>query len=97
MADIVFDPTGSLENFALHLKTVSSNNASVMVMACDANGFQKELLDPLLLYLDATITGAVFPSIIYNAKKYDQGTLFIGFKDSMQVKIINEVSQKDYE
>ncbi len=97
MADIVFDPTGSLEDFALHLKTVSSNNASVIILACDANGFQKNLLDPILLALDVSILGAVFPSIIYNAEKYDQGTLFLGLKDKMEVKIIKEISQKDYE
>lgn len=97
MADIVFDPTGSFDNFVLHLKTLSSNHASVMVLACDANGFQKKLLDPFLTDNDAAIMGAVFPSVIYNAKKYDQGTLFIGLKDRMKVKIIREISQKDYE
>ena len=97
MADIVFDPTGSFENFALHLKALSADNASVMVLACDGNGFQKKLLDPLLIDNAAAIMGAIFPSIIYNAEKYDQGTLFIGLKESMQVKVIREVSQKDYE
>ena len=81
MADIIFDPAGSIESFTNNINIISSKNESVMILACDANGFKKELIDPILLKHTTSIIGGVFPSIIYNAKKYDQGTIFIGLDD----------------
>ncbi len=97
MADIIFDPTGSIESFTNNINILSSKNESVMILACDANGFKKELIDPILLKHTISIIGGIFPSIIYNAKKYDQGTLFIGLNDKMQVNVIKDISQKDYD
>lgn len=95
MADIVFDPTGSPENFAAHLKALSTKNASVLIFACDGNRFEKAILDPLLLESSATVLGAVFPSIIYNARKYERGTLFIALDDEMESRIIEDISKID--
>jgi len=67
-----------------------------MILACDANGFKKELIDPILLNHTVSIIGGIFPSVIYNDKKYDKGTIFIGLNEKMQVKIINDISQKSY-
>ncbi len=97
MADIIFDPTGTIENFSTHLQTLNSQNSTVMILACDANGFYKELIDPILLQRDIHIIGGIFPSIIYNNEKYDIGTLFIRLNDTMDIHIINDISQKDYE
>jgi len=97
MADIIFDPTGSIESFTNNINILSAKNESVMILACDANGFKKELIDPILLKHTISIIGGIFPSIIYNTKKYDQGTLFIGLNDKMQVNIIKDISQKDYD
>ncbi|MEE8589598.1 MAG: FIST N-terminal domain-containing protein [Sulfurimonadaceae bacterium] len=97
MADIVFDPSGSVEQFALNLKNISSNNGSVLILACDANGFTKEEVDSYLSESTASIVGAIFPSIIYNAKKYDKGTIFIGLNDKMHINVLNDISQKEHD
>ena len=97
MADIIFDPTGTIENFTTHLQTLDSQNSTVMILACDDNGFKKELIDPILLQSDIHIIGGIFPSILYNTEKYDKGTLFIRMKDEMDIHIINDISDKDYE
>ncbi len=97
MADIIFDSTGSIESFTSNIDILSSKNESVMILACDANGFKKELIDPILLKHTISIIGGIFPSIIYNTKKYDQGTIFIGLNDKMQVNIIKDISQKNYD
>ena len=97
MAEIIFDPEGSIENFTNNINQFSNKYKTVMILACDANGFQKEQLDPILLQTDITIIGGIFPSIIRNSEKYDKGTLFIGLNDLMDIHIINDISKKDYE
>ncbi len=97
MADIIFDSTGSIESFTNSMNILSSKNESVMILACDANGFKKELIDPILLKHTISIMGGIFPSIIYDTKKYDQGTIFIGLSDKMQINIIKDISQKNYD
>ncbi len=97
MADIIFDPTGSIENFTNNIHILSSKNQTVMILACDANRFEKELIDPILLQSNMPIIGGIFPSIIYNTEKYDKGTLFIRLHDEMDIHIINDISQKNYE
>ena len=97
MADIIFDSTGSIENFTKNINILRSENQTIMILACDVNGFKKELIDPILLQSDMPIIGGIFPAIIYNAKKYDKGTLFIRLHDMMDIHIINDISQKDYD
>lgn len=97
MADIIFDSTGSIENFTKNINIPRSENQTIMILACDANGFKKESIDPILLQSNIPIIGGIFPSIIYNTEKYDKGTLFIGLNDTMDVHIINDISQKDYD
>ncbi len=95
MAEIIFERTGSVEAFITRLSQLSTENTSILILACDANGFEKALLDPALQACDSTIIGAVFPSIIYNADKYDKGTLLIGLDEKLQVNIMTDISQKD--
>jgi len=97
MADIIFDPTGSIESFSNKINILSAKNESVMILACDANGFKKELIDPILLKHTISMIGGIFPSVIYNNKKYDQGTVFIGLNEKIQINIIKDVSQKNYD
>ncbi len=97
MADIIFDPTGSIESFTSNINILSSKNESIIILACDANGFKKELIDPILQKQTTSIIGGIFPSVIYNSKKYDQGTIFIGLNDKMQINVIKDISQKNYD
>ncbi|MCW8821427.1 MAG: FIST C-terminal domain-containing protein [Sulfurovum sp.] len=97
MADIIFDPTGSIENFTHNISMLSDKDQTVMILACDANGFHKEFIDPILLQSNISIIGGIFPSIIHNTEKYDRGTLFIRLHDTMDIHIIHDISQKDYE
>lgn len=96
MAKITFDPTGTIENFQFYLESHDDEEGTVLILSCDANGFEKEFLDPILLDCKASLLGAICPSIIYNGQKYDTGTLFIKFKNEMDIQIIQDISQKDY-
>jgi len=97
MAKIIFDSLGSVETFCEHLRTLESEFTSVMILACDANLFSKESLDPILQESSSTLIGAIFPSIIYKNKKYDKGTLLIGLSQNLHVNVLSNISQKDFE
>lgn len=97
MAEIIFEPTGSVEQFERHLNTLNSQEGTVMILACDDNGFTKELLDPILQQSTHPLLGIIVPSIIYNTNKYDTGTLFIRLTDMMDTHIISDISQKEYD
>ncbi|QOR61057.1 FIST signal transduction protein [Sulfurovum sp. ST-21] len=97
MADIIFDPTASIESFADNMNILSAKNRSVIILACDANGFTKKLIDPILRENTLSVTGGIFPSVIYNDTKYDRGTIFIGLKENIQINIIKDISQKNYD
>lgn len=97
MTEIVFEPSGSSDAFAIHLENLAKKYASILILSCDANGYEKDVIDPFLRQCGASVIGAVFPSIIYNGAKYDEGVLLIGIKESMHVSIINDISSKNYE
>lgn len=97
MAEIIFDSTGSLENFETHLNTLNAKAGTVMILACDNNGFEKESMDSILRKSTQPLLGIIAPSIIYNTEKYNKGTLFIRMTDIMDIHIIHDISQKNYE
>jgi hypothetical protein len=97
MAKIIFEPLGDAESFAEQLKSLEADSSAVMILACDANEFTKEALDPILQESSSTLIGAIFPSIIYKNKKYDKGTILIGLSENLHVNILSNISQKDFE
>lgn len=97
MSDIIFEPTASIEQFESHLNTLNAKEGTVMILACDNNGFHKEALDPILQKSTQPLLGIIVPSIIYNTHKYDTGTLFIRISDLMDIHIIRDISQKNYD
>lgn len=97
MSDIIFEPTNSLEQFEIHLKTLNAQKGTVMILSCDSNGFTKESMDSILQNSPQPLLGIIVPSIIYNTQKYDTGTLFIRLDDMMDIHIIHNISQKNYD
>ena len=53
---------GTVESFATKLKEVTSNPVikSVMILACDANDFTPEQVDPLLKECPVPVFGGIF-------------------------------------
>lgn len=97
MAEILFDAEGSIASFKKSLESLESDCEALMILSCDANNFTKEQLDPMLQESKATLIGAIFPSIIFKNKKYDTGTIFIALTQGLNVKIVSEISQRDFE
>ncbi len=97
MAKIVFDSSASIESFKENLESLDAAFASVMILACDENGFTKEALDETLKGAKSAIIGAIFPSIIYKNKKYDKGTIFIALDEKLNINTLLDISKKDLE
>ncbi len=73
-----FDPSGKvgvfLENIA---SSIDEGAKSVLLLACEKNGFTRELLDSQLKSLSIPVFGGVFPGIIYERKHYEKGSLVV--------------------
>ncbi len=94
MATILFDRVGSVTSFVNHLKELEKSCSCVIILSCDNNEFTPFTIDSSLRSSTLDIMGAIFPSIIYNNKKYDDGTIFIGLKDKVKIRIIEDISTK---
>ncbi|HBH48736.1 MAG TPA: histidine kinase [Bacteroidales bacterium] len=97
--EVCFTPSGTLDNFSDELIRLSSKEEvkSLFILACDENGFTPENCDALLQSIEKPIWGGLFPAIINNNKKYNKGTLIIGFKQEISLHIIKELSSSDAE
>jgi len=74
------DFTGSIETFDRMAMELSSDarGEGLLVLACDANGWTPEALDPLLRALPKPVFGGVFPHIIHESRNHERGTLVLG-------------------
>jgi len=71
---------GTIAGLAANMKEVTANPAikSMMILACDANGFTPEQVDPLLKECPVPVFGGIFPQIIAGGKNLSTGTLVVG-------------------
>ena len=77
---------GSVDGFAALLKEVTSNPKikAVMILACDANDFTQEQIDPLLKGCPLPVFGGIFPQIISSSKNLSKGTLVVGMEHTVR-------------
>ena len=74
---VYVDTTGTVEGFERILKNAALDveNGTLLIFACDANGFTPLQLDPILRTMKATILGGIFPSILHDLTRLDRGTI----------------------
>lgn len=65
---------------------------SLLILACDQDGWTKEQVDPILLQCSLRIFGGIFPAVVFNNQLLDRGTLVIGLRDSFDAQIIENIS-----
>ncbi|MFC1770335.1 FIST signal transduction protein [Candidatus Margulisiibacteriota bacterium] len=78
----------SLVSEVINQKTVKS----LLIFACDENGFTPENVDPVLKNIQIPVFGGVFPEIIYGKGKYKKGTIVAGLPKKINVQIIPNLS-----
>lgn len=98
---IQLERTGTAESFIEQLNALSSHPRvqSILVLACDQNGFTPAQLDKALTQTTQPIFGGIFPEIIHDHEKLSTGTLLVGIEQPSQVQIIPGLSDPnvDYE
>ena len=94
---ITFEPTGQVEKLATILKVMEQDEAvrGIMILACDANGFTSERVDPLLQAMNKPVWGGVFPQVLYEKKNVDQGTLVVGISHQVETLIIPQIGDEN--
>nr|AQQ74461.1 hypothetical protein [uncultured bacterium] len=65
---------------------------SLLILACDQDGWTKEQVDPILLQCPMRVFGGIFPAVVFNNQLLDRGTLVIGLRDSFDAQIIENIS-----
>lgn len=72
---------------------------SLLILSCDANGFSKENLDPVLTDISLPLFGGIFPEIIHGKQKLERGTIVVGLPVPSKITIIEGLSDDgiDYE
>lgn len=86
--------TGKMDSFEQNLNDLNAdtNVKAIMILACDANGFTPEKVDPLLAKSRAPVFGGIFPQIIGNGKNMEKGTIMAGLLDDINTLTIPELS-----
>ena len=94
---IQLDKTGTayaLENLLTTAQADTSVQA-ILIMACDANAFTKEKINPILQKIKKPIFGGIFPEIIHQTDKLEKGTIVAGLTKSADVYLIPNLSDMD--
>ncbi|MBN1764521.1 MAG: FIST C-terminal domain-containing protein [Sedimentisphaerales bacterium] len=95
------DKTGTVEQFNELIDTMSHNDdvRSILVLACDENGFTPDNVNQKLKSLSKPIFGGIFPEIIYGKDKLSKGCIVAGLFEDAQVQTISRLSDMeiDYE
>lgn len=71
---------GSIESLQAMLDEVAEDARvkSVLVLACDRNGFTPQMVDPLLENYSLPLIGGIFPQIISGRENLEKGTIVAG-------------------
>lgn len=98
---ILFDPVGSPENLDQMIAGASSfpGVSGLMVLACDANDFDPENMDPVLRRASLPLFGGTFPGLVYGKELIDRGSLVVGLPGLLETRFVPGLSDGgiDYE
>ncbi|RQD77118.1 FIST N-terminal domain-containing protein [Desulfonatronospira sp. MSAO_Bac3] len=81
---------GSVESLQSMLQEVQNHGRvkSILILACDANGFTPENVDPVLQECGLPLLGGVFPQIIAEGENLEKGTIVAGlFYDTVSLYV----------
>ncbi len=92
-----FDPSGTTDGLLAALHALSDEDAigGLMVLACDANGWQPEQLDPILRACEMPVFGGIFPQVTYQNQHYERGTLLTAFGAAPEVACVHGLSDAE--
>ena len=93
---VLVDVEGTREQLFAHIHAaVMAGAKSLLVLACDANGFTAEQLDPHLQRIPIPIFGGIFPEIITGEHQLARGSIVCGLAVTANVHYIEKLSDPD--
>lgn len=66
--------------------------SSLLILACDADGWTPEIIDPVLKRSTLPLFGGIFPSILKQSNCYNNGTLILGLSVTADVFLVRDIS-----
>lgn len=98
---IMTEKTGTIEAFRelLNQAVAHGQVKGLLILACDANDFTPETIDPLLADLPVPVFGGIFPALISGTDKLSTGTIVVGLAAELNIQIIPRLSdpEADYD
>lgn len=64
----------------------------LLVLACDADGWTAEGLDPILRDVPVPLMGGIFPNVIHEGTWLEGGTLIVGLGAPFEVALVRDLS-----
>ncbi len=72
--------------------SVNPDTRAVLVLACDANAFAPEQVDPILRECPLPLFGGCFPKILTGNQHLDTGTMVVGLRDPVEIAVVKGLS-----
>ena len=94
---IEYFPQTEIEALQQQLSAFESDDTikGIHILACDANNYTPEKLDPILMSLKTPVFGGVFPAVIFNNQKHESGFIMAGCEAAPAVNVIDNISSPD--
>lgn len=91
------DHTGTVEALSDMIGEVAAHAhvQALMVFTCDANGFTPTKLDPVLRSAPLPLIGGVFPALIHDGRKLENGTIVAGVEAPLSPLVIRDLSDSN--
>jgi hypothetical protein len=95
--EIRIDKEGSLKNLEHMLKDLQSDTRvkSIMVLACDSNGFTPSGCNHLFSGLSKPVFGGIFPQILTEFENLEKGTIVAGLTQEVSLFVLKNISNPD--
>lgn len=91
---IQIDKSGSISNFSMMLNSLDQDPEirSVLILACEGNGFNPANCNQLLTSCKKPVLGGIFPFLLTETEKLSKGTILVGLTQEVKPLIIQEIS-----
>ena len=93
------DPDPAALDRLLRLMEADPGVASVLVLAADGNGWVPQSVDAILQKAGKPVFGGIFPQVLCNEARLEQGAVVLGLPDVAQLAVIDSLSDaaRNYE
>jgi len=91
---VEFIKDNNIEELKATINKVAKNAKSILILSCDENSYDIDAINNILKSSSVPIIGGVFPQIIFQNKNYTQGTIVASINDTLDVTLIENISEK---